>query len=321
MNHSFSRRSDARGRRASRTRAAWVAASLALAPPGAFACACGCGVFDVGTASMFPSHSGGMVFTEYDLMDQDRNWSGSSSAPAADNPDKRIRTNVINVGLQYQFDRSWGVAVEVPYWNRSFKTTDEDSGEILDVRHASVGDIRIKAIYTGFSPDMSTGLTFGLKLPSGDSSDPRFDPDTEIGSGSTDLLIGAYHLGNLTQDNKWRYFLHAQLDEPVAHKAAYRPGREINANAGVYYEGWTLAPGVKIAPVLQLSGSVRDHDGGALGMPGDSGYTRILVTPGLELDARRVSAYLDVGLPVLTNVSGNQLVSSQFWRLNLSYRF
>jgi hypothetical protein len=101
----------------------------------------------------------------------------------------------------------------------------------------------------------------------------------------------------------------------------YRPGREFTANAGVYYEGWALGPSVKIAPVLQLSGSYRDHDGGPLGMPGDSGYTRVLVTPGIELDARQFTAYVDVGLPLMTNVSGNQLVSSKFWRVNLSYRF
>ena len=36
--------------------------TLAGAAPGVSeACACGCGVFDVGTASMFPTHSGGMV--------------------------------------------------------------------------------------------------------------------------------------------------------------------------------------------------------------------------------------------------------------------
>jgi hypothetical protein len=301
--------------------ASLIATALALGPATAFGCACGCGVFDVGTASMFPMHSGVLAFVEYDFMDQNKNWSGTSQAPAADNPDKRIRTDVMNVGLQYQFDRTWGVAVEVPYWNRTFRTTDDDTGDIVQSTHGSVGDVRIKGIYTGFSPDMSTGLTFGLKLPTGDSTYAQFDPDTEIGSGSTDLLLGAYHLGNLTRDNKWRYFLHAQWDEPLSHKAVYRPGREFNANVGGYYEGWQIGSTVKVAPMLQLGASYRAHDGGPLAMPDDSGYTRLLVTPGIEVDAQRVSVYLDVGLPVYTNVSGNQVVSSQFWRLNVSYRF
>ena len=45
------------------------------------ACACGCGVFEVGTSSMLPTSEGGMVWTEYDFMNQDINWSGSKVAP------------------------------------------------------------------------------------------------------------------------------------------------------------------------------------------------------------------------------------------------
>ena len=62
-----------------------AALALAMIPNAAWACACGCGVFDVGTSSMFPSGAGGMAFVEYDYMNQNRNWSGSSSAPAANN--------------------------------------------------------------------------------------------------------------------------------------------------------------------------------------------------------------------------------------------
>ena len=51
----------------------------AFAPGFALACACGCGIFDVGTASMFPTQQGGMVWAEYDFMDQNKNWSGRSS--------------------------------------------------------------------------------------------------------------------------------------------------------------------------------------------------------------------------------------------------
>jgi hypothetical protein len=37
---------------------------------------------------MLPYREGGMAFAEYDFMNQNRNWSGASSAPADDNPDK-----------------------------------------------------------------------------------------------------------------------------------------------------------------------------------------------------------------------------------------
>ena len=42
-----------------------------------WACACGCGVFDVGTSAMFPTGRGGEIYEEYDFMDQTQNWSKS----------------------------------------------------------------------------------------------------------------------------------------------------------------------------------------------------------------------------------------------------
>ena len=69
-----------------------------LAPGLAHACACGCGVFDVGTSSMFPGGAGGMVFLQYDYQDQNRNWNGTSQAPAANNDDKEIETDFITFG-------------------------------------------------------------------------------------------------------------------------------------------------------------------------------------------------------------------------------
>ncbi|HEX2668088.1 MAG TPA: hypothetical protein VHP13_06915, partial [Gammaproteobacteria bacterium] len=58
-------------------------ALLALVPTLALACACGCGVFTVGTSALLPNGTGGNLFLEYGYLDQDQNWSGTSSAPAA----------------------------------------------------------------------------------------------------------------------------------------------------------------------------------------------------------------------------------------------
>ena len=295
--------------------------ATALWSGNAYACACGCGIFDVGTASMFPAHAGGMVWAEYDFQDQNKNWSGTSSAPPEDNSDKRIRTSFINFGFQYQFNDSWGASLEVPYWERQFKTLDDDGVTIDRFNHGALGDIRLKGVYNGFSSDLSTGITFGLKLPTGDSSYANFDPDTEIGSGSTDTLIGAYHLGNITADGQWRYFAQVQWDQPFQHKADYRPGNEVIGVVGAYYEGWTIAPAVKIAPVLQVSASHRGHDGGPLGLPDQSGFTRFIVNPGMEADIKQISVFFDVGFPVHVNVTGDQLVASQLYRLNIGYHF
>ncbi len=294
----------------------------ALAVPGlSLACACGCGVFDVGTSSMYANHTGGMAYVEYDFLDQSHNYSGTSSAPAADNPDKAIRTQFLTLGGQYQLNRSWGLSMEVPYWDRYFQTTDEDSGAIVESTHGAVGDIRIKGTYTGLSADMSSGLTLGLKLANGDTSYPNFDADTQIGSGSTDLLLGGYHLGRLTADNRWSYFLQAQWDQPIWHKANYRPGAEGVAVAGVYFEGWSTHASYKISPVGQLRVAYRRPDGGEEGNPQDTGYSRLLISPGLELATGHARVYADVALPLYTHARGNQLFANEMWKLNASYYF
>jgi hypothetical protein len=295
--------------------------ALTLAPGIALACACGCGLFDVGTSSMFAAHPGGMLFVEDDYMDQNQNWSGTAKAPAANNNDKEIRTQFGTAGGQYQFNRSWGLMVDLPYWDRFFKTTDDDSGQIVGFTHGAIGDVRLKAVFTGFSDDMSTGLTFGLKLPTGDSSYAHFDPDTEIGTGSTDALLGAYHLGRITEGSLWGYFAQLQWQQPLLSKPNYRPGAEVMGVIGAYYEGWHWGGGNKLAPLLQLAAGYRDHDSRSLADPLNSGYSRVLITPGAELRLGAVSVYMDVGLPLLVNTAGNQLVASQFWKLNVSYHF
>ena len=298
-----------------------LAAALAavLTPSLSRACGCGCSTFDVRTSSMLPTAEGGVAFLEYNLVDQDRNWSGSSKAPAADNGDKRIRTEFYTAGAQYMFSREWGVIGEIPYEHRTFKTVGT-SGDVMSFRKDGFGDLRIKGIYTGFSPDLSSGLTFGLKLPTGDRDKPGFDRDTQIGTGSTDLLLGGFLRGALPGVDNWNWFLTGQLDQPVLIADGYRPGSEVNGVAGIYYSGLNVA-GVKIAPVMQTIGTHHWKDSGVEAHASDSGYDRVLLAPGMEFDWGRVSLYADVALPVYQDVNGNQLVAKEMYTVRLSYSF
>lgn len=290
-------------------------------PGGALACSCGCGVFDVGTDSMFPAGGGTMLFAEYDYMNQNDNWHGTSRAPSGDNEDKRISTGFMNIGVQHMFNPSWGIALEVPYWDRFFKTTDEDTGELASYTHSALGDIRIRGTYSGFAPDMSTGVTFGLKLPTGDSSYSGFDPDTEIGSGSTDLLLGGYHRGSLTADGGWSWLVNGQWQQPIEHKNSFRPGAEVDAAVGLSYRGWSFGNGGSVAPLLQFKAVYRDNDGGSKSDPDNSGYTRVLLNPGLQFRTENISIHMDVGIPLYTDTKGNQLVAPSLWKLNVGYHF
>ena len=191
-----------------------------LAPGVVHACACGCGVFDVGTSSMLPDGQGGMAFLQYDYQDQNRNWSGTSQAPSGNNDDKEIETDFVTLGLQYLFNDKWGAQLELPYDYRRFRT-DVGGGDIESRNWSQFGDLRLEGIYTGFFADQSVGVTFGVKLPTGSYSRNAdiVDRDTQIGTGSTDLLLGGFYRGNITQDEKWDWFAQGVLDVPVLTQA------------------------------------------------------------------------------------------------------
>lgn len=290
-----------------------------LAPGAAFACACGCGVFDVATSSMFPEGAGGMAFLNYDYQDQNKNWRGTSSAPGANNDDKKIETHFVTLGVQYMFNRSWGAQLELPFANRTFDSAGNDTS----LNWTGLGDIRLKGIYAGFSEDLSSGLTFGVKLPTGSYDHTEalgdIDRDTQIGTGSTDILLGGFHRARFGSLH-WNWFGQAELDLPVLKTGGYRPGLEVDAAAGIYYDGLSLGR-VKISPVAQVIGSWRGRDNGAAAAPDDSGYQRVLLSPGIEFHLHPVKIYADVEIPVYQNMTGNQLVAPVLFKLSVSYMF
>jgi hypothetical protein len=293
-----------------------------LAPSAVLACACGCGVFDVGGSGMLPNGAGGMAFLQYDYMDQNRNWSGSSEAPAANNDDKQLESQFTTLGLQYMFNSSWGVQAEFPYTFRKFTGMNDTSGNIETHSWGGLGDIRVQALYTGFSADLSSGVSLGLKLPTGSFREDTdlVDRDTQIGSGSTDILLGGFYRGNLDKNQNWDWFAQFQLDLPVLIQDQYRPGIEFDSAAGIDYKGFSLGR-VRISPLAQVIFSERTSDSGANADPDNSGYQRILLSPGIEFHVHPVKIYADVEIPVFQNVTGNQLVAPVLFKVSVSYMF
>jgi len=302
--------------------------AVVLTPSVGWACACGCGVFDVATQSMLPQGPGGMIFAEYDYMDQNMNWSNGRPAPAANNGDKEINTDFTTLGLQYMFNREWGVQVELPYDVRHYEATGGGA-----TTWSAFGDLRVEGIYTGFSPDMSAGVTFGLKLPTGNDNQDMpglLDRDTELGTGSTDILLGGFYrhtLNSITPGLYW--FAQAQLDVPVLTQGGYRPGVEVDTALGVYYQRLSLGK-VAITPVAQAIPSERTSDTGSWASGGvndppvgisDSGYQRILLSPGIEFDIHPVMIYADAEFDVLQFSRGNQLVAPVLFKVVVSYAF
>jgi hypothetical protein len=320
----------------------------------AFACACGCSVFDVGGIDLPQEQDhGGRVFFEYWTSNQTQNYVGSSQAPGSLNTDKQIVTQWYNVGFSYNFNRDWGVMVRIPTTNRSL-TTDTQTTQfgIATFNSKDIGDIEIMGMYTGFFKDMSTGLMFGVKLPTGTFTAPGLDRDTQIGTGSTDLLLGAFHRGLITGDNAWQYYGQVLLRRPFLYQAAADPQGFFDGNPGVvqtYYPGYQIdgAVGIvynnlyhvlgldKITPLGQVIVSDRSRDTGTGADPYNSGFDRVMLSPGVELtkvvdeaNNRVVKLYADVEFPVYyrANAANNagtegQLVAPVLLKVVASYNF
>jgi hypothetical protein len=309
-----------RTNRAFASAAALAAVSfLPLAPGLARACACGCGVFDVGDGTLPSNNNSDSGFTawfRYSYMNQDQNWEGASRAAAADNQDKDLRTSFFTVGGEYMINRRWTIMAELAIYDRSLTTTDDGTvfgapGSLYTGHLTSLGDLQITGMYTGFSPDMTTGLSFGVKVPTGDDAGPNgplggaeFDRDSLPGTGSTDLMLGAYHVGALSGDGKLAYFVQARYQFAVAAQSAYRPGNELDGAVGLAYDLGSAGPFRQIQPTLQLLDSFRVHDTGSGADPLNSGYERILIAPGIKFKlARKVDLYTDIEIPLYQHLN------------------
>jgi hypothetical protein len=300
------------------------------------ACACGCSVFDVG-GGLLPQENdhGGRVFFEYWYSDQTQNWIGNAKGSALANTDKEVKGIWTNVGGEYMFNREWGLMMRIPVViDRSLSTTtNQAAGTVETFSSKDIGDVEIMGMYTGFFKDMSTGVIFGLKLPTGPYNAFGLDRDTQIGSGSTDLLLGGFHRGMLSGDNAWQYFSQIRWQQPFLYRTAldpqtafdgnpnpgvpqmYKPGYQVDGAGGILYNNWYNVLGLdKITPVGQVIISHRANDTGDAADPYNSGFDRVMISPGIEFtkvvdeaNNRVVKLYLDVEVPIYyrTNAADN----------------
>lgn len=279
----------------------------------AFACACGCNVFTVGPRWMMATTPGTTLSFQYNYMNQYDNWNGSGNASPDLNDDKQILTSFYTLGFQTMISREWGIMGELPLWTRYFRTIDDD-GNLASVTHTAAGDVRLLGMYTGFSEDMSTGLMFGLKLPTGPIDLSLMDRDTQIGTGTTDALLGAYQMG---QEDGWGWYGQFMWLHALNARDDYRPGDGLDITFAAHYD--KLLHDYNIVPIVQLVGSFRGTDSGINADPDNSGYQRLYLAPGFELNVNGgLKLYADMRIPLVTHVTGNQLVAPYLANLTVS---
>ena len=296
-----------------------------------FACSsCGC-TLNTDLGSQGPvSGEGWRLDLRYDLVDQDQLRSGGSAAampalPTAEEIEQETRNSYTTLGIDYGFSREWGLDLQLPWLTRHHTTFAEGDTALSTSDSDSPSDIKLMGRYAGFTPDLSWGLLFGLKLPTG-SRDVKFrsgpaagealDRSLQPGTGTTDALLGVYHYDDFGPNTGW--FGQVLYQHALDERDGYRAGDSLNLNAGLRYY-WNDS----VTPQLQLNLQARGHDtdrdpaGHA-----NSGGRLAYISPGFTFAlSARWHGHSFLQFPLYQYVYGLQLAPTRVLSLGLSYTF
>ena len=285
--------------------------SALLSSVDVYACAaCGCSLSTEWAGQGMGATPGFVADLSYSYINQNTLIYGSSKASSAlinnlYNNNQEIetstKTQTVTATLNYNSD-TWGASLQVPYLDRTHSTDGQigaPNGPLGSNTTTSsgngLGDIRIMGRYTGFSETKTSGLIVGIKLPTG-STNANFnggvnagsalDPGLQIGTGSTDIIYGAYTSGLI---DSYGWFIQGTVQHAV--KTAndmtgnqYRPGDAYSLNSGIRYAAF----GAKVTPMLQLNIVRKQADTGVdvptdvlTGAPVSGGYPCLSGTWGI----------------------------------------
>ena len=324
-----------------------VAAMTIVMPIAASACAsCGCTLSAEWDNLNFAGESGFKFDLRYDYVNQNQLRSGTDTISAADASQRLNRgepqevedytkNNYVTLGIDYVFNPSWAINLQLPYINRAHSTLGEasdgvtpgDDGGQYKSNFSELGDIKLIGRYQGFSEQHNIGVMLGFKLPSGShdkygtSTDPTapepvlVDPGLQPGTGTTDLILGAYFVDSLNKS--WDYFAQGLVQRALNSYNHYKPGDSFNVNLGLRYMEFA-----NVTPQLQLNARNVERDSGDNADVFSTGGTLIYVSPGVSIPvSKQSSVYGFVQLPVYQDVNGVQLVPHYTASLGVRYSF
>lgn len=295
-----------------------LALCLVVASPFARACgACGCTLNSDWVSQGYAVKPGFRFDLRYDYFNQDQLRRGTRSVDRAgfeipngqEIQEKTLNRN-LTLTLDYSLSSDWGVAVLVPTFNRYHATLAEGDVDPSMSQASGLGDIRVLGRYQGFSEDHSFGVQGGVKLATGGfhqtfnagvQAGQPLDRGLQLGTGTTDLLIGAYAFGSLAPE--WGCFGQVLFQKPLGEREGFKPGDGVNANAGVRYTGFA-----GITPHLQLNLRAEGRESGLNADAANSGATLVYLSPGVTVEVTRaLQFYAFAQVPVHQRVTGLQI--------------
>lgn len=305
---------------------------LVTAAAPARACgACGCTLNSDWASQGYAVRPGFRFDLRYDYFNQDQLRRGTRSVDRAafEIPNEQeVQEKTLNRNLTATLDYSpspdWGVTVLIPAFNRYHATLAEGDVDPSMSQTSGLGDVRVLGRYQGFSEARSFGVQMGLKLATGRFHQPfqagaqagqPLDRGLQLGTGTTDLLVGAYAFGSLAPE--WGCFGQVLFQKPLGEREGFKPGDGVNANAGVRYTG--LAG---LTPHLQLNLRAEGRESGPQADVENSGATLLYLSPGLTVAVTRtLQVYAFAQVPLHQRVTGLQIEPRSSVSLGLHWSF
>ncbi len=303
-----------------------------LAAPSVQACgACGCTLNSDWASQGYALKPGFRLDLRYDYFNQDQLRSGTTSVdrqsfvlPNEQELQEKTLNRDLTLTLDYTPSADWGVAIVVPTYDRYHATIAAgDSGPSFSQAHG-LGDVRVLGRYQGFLDDHSFGVQVGVKLPTGGTRQAfnagaevgqPLDVGLQLGTGTTDLLLGFYAFGELAHD--WGSFGQVLFQKPLAEVNGFRPGDGVNASLGLRYTGFA-----SLTPHLQLNLRAEGRESGLLADVPDSGATLVYLSPGVTFNVSPAfQVYLFAQVPVAQRVNGLQLEPKWSASVGMHYTF
>lgn len=267
-----------------------------------------------------------------EYIDQDQPMAGSDEKSVGQirrhHDEVKTRNRNLLATLDYAFNDQWSISATAPLVDRKHFHIHNHRGAKLPERweFTRLGDMRVLGRYQMRSEDQEKtslsfyGLNAGVKLPTGqihvdNSAGDRAERSLQPGSGTTDLLLGAYYSRLMGTSSAWT--LQALWQEPMNSREQYKPGGRLSLDAGYRYEVAS-----RLGLMLQLNYLSVERDSGANAERADSGGKYVYLSPGVSFDVTpRAQLYLFVQQPLYQYVNGVQLTADWTAASGVSVRF